>query len=894
MKKLTVFLLFVLLFTLTVFKSFSQNDVPKKYHLTHEMSAAEKELMKTYSHTRTFSETAPPTGEIRNVAEWEPMESVIVAYDGGFGVPVSLIADMSQVSDITTIVANSSEENSVRNTYSSNGVNLSRCHFMYQDPNSWWTRDYSPWFIAVDNSEVAIINFPYNRPRPNDDDVPILTANELGIDLYGMNVTHTGGNYMCDGYGTAVSTDLVWDENTSLSHAEINTKMHDYLGIQNYHVTADPLDDYIKHVDCWGKFLDVDKILITRVPVTDYRYDDYEAIATYFSQQNCSWGYPYEIIRVQAADHDDYDVNPYSNSLILNGKIYVPQTGSNLDDDAVATYTAAMPGYEIVPVYSSGWYNTDALHCRTHGIADREMLYIKHIPLHGDLAFQSQYTVEADVTSYGGSPVSSGFPKLYYRQNGGTWQETLMTLSGGITYSASIPAVGGDNTVEYYIYAENDNGKTRTYPFAGTADPFTFNYTGGNFLTVEQSEICIGNSTGTISLTNYTETITDWEKRLDGGTWTSIGITSDTYSETPPTSGLWEYRVVLDGGSSYSTIASIIVNELPVAGTAYASTSEICFGENFEMNLSGYTGNFLWQISADEITWYTIEDGETSPYTVSGLNQNAYFRAKVFNGVCDTIYSNHVFVTVNPSAEGGTVSAAADQICTGETASLSLSGYDGNIQWQNSNDGTTWNNISGANSDTYSSEALTSNTFFRANVSMGSCPDAQSDEIEITVFEIPVSGFTYTADNQTISFTNTSVNAVNYNWDFGDGNSSSQEDPVYVYSFEGNYTVSLTASNNVCEDDIYNETISVSYVGISELNSGINISPNPNKGIFIIKTIAIPASIHVFDINGKEVYLNRLASKKESINLSNLNSGIYFIKIEDNSHSYFKKLIIKK
>jgi len=170
---------------------------------------------------------------------------------------------------------------------------------------------------------------------------------------------------------------------------------------------------------------------------------------------------------------------------------------------------------------------------------------------------------------------------------------------------------------------------------------------------------------------------------------------------------------------------------------------------------------------------------------------------------------------------------------------------------------------------------------------MGSCPDAQSDEIEITVFEIPVSGFTYTADNQTISFTNTSVNAVNYNWDFGDGNSSSQEDPVYVYSFEGNYTVSLTASNNVCEDDIYNETISVSYVGISELNSGINISPNPNKGIFIIKTIAIPASIHIFDINGKEVYLNRLASKKESINLSNLNSGIYFIKIEDNSHSYF-------
>jgi len=400
--------------------------------------------------------------------------------------------------------------------------------------------------------------------------------------------------------------------------------------------------------------LDVDKILITQVPVTDSRYDDYEAIATYFSQQNCAWGYPYEVIRVQAADHDDYDVNPYSNSLILNGKVYVPQSGSDLDDDAIATYSAAMPGYEIVPVYSSGWYNTDALHCRTHGIADREMLFIRHFPLHGDLAFQFQYTIEADVTSYGGSSISSGFPKLFYRQNGGTWQEEVMTHTSGITYSSSIPALGGNNTVDYYIYAENDNGKTRTYPYAGTDAPFSFNYTGGNALIAEHSEICIGNSTGTITLTNYSETITDWEKRYNGGNWTSIGITSDTYSETPATSGTWEYRVVLDGGSTYSTIASITVNEMPVAGTANSSTNEICEGETFDLILTGYTGDLLWQISADENTWYTIEDSETSPYTISGLNQNAYFRAKVFNGVCDTIFSNDVFITVNPAAQGGT------------------------------------------------------------------------------------------------------------------------------------------------------------------------------------------------------------------------------------------------
>ncbi len=470
--KKTVFVILSLVI-LNSFTSFSQ-DI-EKYHLTHQLSSSEEEAMKTFYKTRSFSETDAPTGEVRNIAEWEPMESVIIAYDGGFGIPLSLIAEMSEDCNVTTIVANSSEENSVRNTYTSNSVNLSHCDFVYQDPDSWWTRDYSPWFIAIDNSDVAVVNFPYNRPRPNDNDVPILMANSLGIDLYGMDVTHTGGNYMCDGYGAAASTDLLWDEE-SQTHEQIFTKMQDYLGITNYHVTEDPLDDYIKHVDCWGKFLDVDKILITQVPSSDYRYVDYEAIATYFSTQNCSWGYPYEVIRVQAATYNDGDVNPYSNSLILNKKVFVPQTGSALDDDAIATYEAAMPGYEIIGVYSSGWYNTDALHCRTHGVADREMLYIKHIPLHGTLEFQNNFTIEAEVYSYGGSSISSGFPKLFYKQNGGDWQEVIMTNTEGHTYSAQIPGLRGENSVEYYISAQNENGKAETNPLIGAFEPFDFSY----------------------------------------------------------------------------------------------------------------------------------------------------------------------------------------------------------------------------------------------------------------------------------------------------------------------------------------------------------------------------------------------------------------------------------
>ena len=456
---------------LTFSISFSQHQ-----ELTHHLSSWERELIQNRD-IQSFSETAAPTGDVRNIAEWEPMEGVIVAYTGEFGVPLSLIAEMSQDSKVTTIVSSASEESTVNNIYSSNGVNLANCTYVYQDPNSYWTRDYSPWYIAVDN-EVAIVNFPYNRPRPNDDDVPILLANELGVDLYGMNVIQTGGNYMCDGYGIGASTDLVWDEN-SISHSQIASKMQDYLGIDTYHVTLDPLDDYIKHIDCWGKFLDVDKVLITQVPPSDYRYNDYEFIANYFATQNCSWGYPYEVIRVQAANYNDYDINPYTNSLILNNKVFVPQTGSSLDDDAIAVYESVMPGYQIFGVYSDSWINSDALHCRTHGIADREMLFIKHYPLHGDLTYQENYTIEVDVVSYNGSPLSTNFPKLHYKQNSSAWEVISMLNTVGNTYTAEIPALSGNNTVAYYIEAQNDNNKHETHPNIGSSDPHIFSYSGG-------------------------------------------------------------------------------------------------------------------------------------------------------------------------------------------------------------------------------------------------------------------------------------------------------------------------------------------------------------------------------------------------------------------------------
>ena len=465
------FLLPILIFTSI---SITAQEVKKKpYHLTHEMTPEEK--LRADEIGKNFYETDPPTGEVRNIAEWEPMEAVLITYDGywEFGIPCDLIAEMSEDCIVTTIVANQTEENTVISYFTANGVNLINCDFIHAPVDSWWSRDYSPWYIAVDNSEVSIINFPYNRPRPNDNDIPIEMAAFLSIPLYGMDVIHTGGNYMCDGYGAAVSTDLVLEEETQ-TQTQIEQKMFDYLGIETYHIRPDPQDEYIKHIDCWAKFIDVDKIIITEVPASDDRYADYETAAAYFSEQNCSYGYPYQVFRVQSADYYDYDTNPYTNSLVLNNKVFVPQTGSGLDDDAIAVYQEAMPGYEIIGVYSSDWYNTDALHCRTHGVADREMLYLKHYPLFGIVNSDNGYTVSADIHSYGGYDLSE-VPKLHYSVDGGAYEIIDMGIPvKANTYSATIPEQSQGSEITYYISASDISGNAVSHPFIGEADPHIF------------------------------------------------------------------------------------------------------------------------------------------------------------------------------------------------------------------------------------------------------------------------------------------------------------------------------------------------------------------------------------------------------------------------------------
>ena len=463
MKKITILLSLTFLLLFSVLRS--QDLSPR---ITHEMSPEEE--LRRNEIGRDFTPTNPPVAPVRIVAEFEEMQSVLICYP--FGIPMMLIKEMAEDCKVKTIVANGSQQQQVLELYQAAGVNTANCEWLIAPTDSYWTRDYGPWFVVDSSYEVGISDFPYNRPRPNDDNIPVMLAQQMDIPLYGMDMIHTGGNWMDDGMGIGASTNLVWTENPDLTHQEIDTMVWDYLGIRKYHVLPDPLDDYIEHIDCWGKFLDVDKVLIGQVPESDYRYADFEFVASYFALPTTSYGNHYQVYRIYTPG--TYPYTPYTNSLILNKKVFVPITGSQWDDEALQVYEEAMPGYEIIGVMDNSWVNTDALHCRAKGIADVGMLYIYHMPLLGNKDFRFEWDLTADIIPYSGLSVISDSLLCYYKINDGNFQAIPLQYQEGYQYKATIPFVAPGSQVSYYLRAADYSGRKKNHPYIGAPDPHVF------------------------------------------------------------------------------------------------------------------------------------------------------------------------------------------------------------------------------------------------------------------------------------------------------------------------------------------------------------------------------------------------------------------------------------
>jgi len=159
---------------------------------------------------------------------------------------------------------------------------------------------------------------------------------------------------------------------------------------------------------------------------------------------------------------------------------------------------------------------------------------------------------------------------------------------------------------------------------------------------------------------------------------------------------------------------------------------------------------------------------------------------------------------------------------------------------------------------------------------------------------LPFANFNFIVNpsNGTVTFTNTSTNSVTYDWSFGDGNSSTLENPAHTYSgSNNNYPVQLIIySTDSCFSDTITQTVNISTTGVINFNkeNDIIIYPNPANNFIKIKTDLKYVSFTIIDVTGKTV---KHIDSQTKIIVTNLTPGIYFIKLIGEEKSVIRKFV---
>ena len=339
-----------------------------------------------------------------------------------------------------------------------------------------------------------------SRGWEEDDDTNIDFANQMNWDIQDLPLYWTGGNFMTDGYGMGFSTQLIVNEN-NISNESFKEIMNQELYFTDYHIFENPNESSIQHIDCMAKLVNSETIIIKQVSESSPEYDCIEEFADSFYDLNTFYDRPFNIYRIYCPEINGgaWETNPvaaYTNSLILNNKVLVPQYGIAEDSQALEIYQNAMLGYEVIgfdDAFGNPWYAEDALHCRTMGIFDPNMMHISHKSLRTDeLATNSNINVEAEIIDYSSNSSDLNSVILFwkYSSEDGPFSEVELIAESDTWYIGSFPNLNSNRDIEYFIRAMNSEGNIISHPNVGwhiftTLDFISGDINGDSFVNIQ-------------------------------------------------------------------------------------------------------------------------------------------------------------------------------------------------------------------------------------------------------------------------------------------------------------------------------------------------------------------------------------------------------------------------
>ena len=178
---------------------------------------------------------------------------------------------------------------------------------------------------------------------------------------------------------------------------------------------------------------------------------------------------------------------------------------------------------------------------------------------------------------------------------------------------------------------------------------------------------------------------------------------------------------------------------------------------------------------------------------------------------------------------------------------------------------------------------------------VGSC-NSGVDTIEVFDFALPTASFTYTNSFLTYLFTQGATGTgLSYAWDFGDGNSSTDPNPIHLYSQSGNYTVTLTVTDTCGNLKTSSQTINVVNVGFDAQNAGFQLNPNPTTANLMLQMPSSidKATLEISDLSGRTLRTQSMQQTEQAIQISlaEFSAGTYVLSIHHGQETWTTRVI---
>jgi PKD repeat protein len=183
------------------------------------------------------------------------------------------------------------------------------------------------------------------------------------------------------------------------------------------------------------------------------------------------------------------------------------------------------------------------------------------------------------------------------------------------------------------------------------------------------------------------------------------------------------------------------------------------------------------------------------------------------------------------------------------------------------------------------------------------CGDILRDTVTALFNRPPRPDFTFqisSSQGGSVVFTNLSISDTEdrFLWEFGDGRTSTDRNPVYIFQQIGTFNVTLTIQSRFCGNPVrITKPVNIIVAGVNSntFASRVSVYPNPSESsVFTIKhSLNGNFKMRIIDMVGKTWEIPDLTATEGKLDLSLLPKGVYLLEMQNTQYKVVKKLVLQ-